>query len=501
MKKFRLFLWVIVASLAFAACSDDEGEDLGGRYKVTVTTDNNGKAVANPAEAEAGEKITLTATANEGFVFATWTIESGNVTLADATAAETSFTMPKGDVVIRASFAEGVKEYADILPLLQDEIFKEYAQNRMNYPASIEGKSYYAWDLNLDGKLSSAEAAKVTAIDISGTIFQGLQISIEDLQYFPNLEVLVLRGSDIVDGLDVFTKLPKLTNIQADNTATPEGSRIDLSNCPELTTINFEECYLYHLDVSNCPKLAELNINYTDIDELDLSASKLLINIDAGSTLIRSLDLSHCTALQIVHLASCSELTDLKLPNNSRIANLDVYKTNIAKLDATQHPLLSRLSCGGCSNLTALDVTKCSKLTFLSCQYSPVGKLDVSKCPELLELYANCCRLTELNLKGCSKLWNVLCLHNNLTELDASDLGFWVDDRTGELTNSYTLNCGGQVAPGTEPSYRQLDELKFDLWNPLSHELTLYLRGEQMSFWESLKGLNQNHNVKVVEKK
>ena len=138
MKTFRLFLWVIVASLAFAACSDDEGEDLGGRYKVTVTADDNGKAVANPAEAEAGEKITLTATANEGFVFATWTIESGNVTLADATAAETSFTMPKGDVVIRASFAEGVKEYADILPLLQDEIFKEYAQNRMNYPASIE---------------------------------------------------------------------------------------------------------------------------------------------------------------------------------------------------------------------------------------------------------------------------------------------------------------------------------------------------------------------------
>lgn len=497
MKTFRLFLWVIAASLAFAACSDDDGDDLGGRYKVTVTADDNGTAVANPAEAEAGEKITLTATANEGFVFATWTVESGNVTLADATAAETSFTMPKGDVVIKASFAEGVKEYADILPLLQDEVFKKYAQNRMQYPANIEGKSYYAWDLDLDGKLSSAEAAKVTAIDVSGTIYDGLEISLEDLQYFPNLEVLVIKKSAIAGGLDVFPKLSKLINIQGDNMATPEDSRIDLSGCPELTTVNFEGSYVYHLDLSNCPKLAELNVNYTNIDELDLSASTLLTNIDAGSTLIRSLDLSHCTALQMVELSSCDQLADLQLPANSRITSLSVYNTNISTLDATQHPLLSSLSCGTCPNLTKLDVTKCPKLTRLTCSYSPLGKLDVSKCPELTMLWATCCRLTELNLKGCSKLWDVLCGHNNLTELDASEIGFWVDEN-GNLTNTYTLNCGGQVAPGTEPSFRQLDEVKFDLWNPLSHELTLYLRGNQMEFWESLKGLNQNYNVKVV---
>ena len=245
--------------------------------------------------------------------------------------------------------------------------------------------------------------------------------------------------------------------------------------------------------------MAELNVNYTDIEELDLSASKLLTNIDAGSSYLRSLDLSHCTALQIVRLSSCSDLTDLKLPSNSRITDLDVYSTGISTLDATQHPLLSRLSCSSCSNLTALDVTKCPKLTSLNCQYSPIGKLDLSKCPELVRLWANTCRLTELNLKGCSKLWEVYCMHNNLTELDASELGFWTDDKTGKLTNTYTLNCGGQVAPGKEPSFNQFDELKFDLWNPLSHELTLHLRGEQLEFWESLKGLNQNYNVKVVK--
>ena len=200
----------------------------------------------------------------------------------------------------------------------------------------------------------------------------------------------------------------------------------------------------------------------------------------------------------MVDLSSCDKLADLKLPANSRITSLDVYNTGITELDATQHTLLSWLSCGGCPNLKKLDVTKCPKLVTLACAHSPIGKLDVSKCPDLVRLVATCSALTELNLKGCSKLWEVFCEHNNLTELDASEIGFWVDDKTGKLTNTYTLNCGGQVSPGTEPSFSPRDDLKFDLWNPLSHELTLYLRGDQMEFWESLKGLNQNYNVKVV---
>jgi hypothetical protein len=74
-------------------------------YTVTVTSDGNGEAGADPARAEAGEVVTLTATANEGYAFVRWVVESGGATLADATSAETTFTMPAGNVVVRAEFS------------------------------------------------------------------------------------------------------------------------------------------------------------------------------------------------------------------------------------------------------------------------------------------------------------------------------------------------------------------------------------------------------------
>ena len=107
MKIFRLLFWAVAASLAFTACSDDENTDPDGKtYKVTITAGENGAAAADKAEAEAGERITLTATPDEGFVFVSWSVESGEVTLSDATVNPVEFTMPAGDVRIKASFAE-----------------------------------------------------------------------------------------------------------------------------------------------------------------------------------------------------------------------------------------------------------------------------------------------------------------------------------------------------------------------------------------------------------
>ena len=70
------------------------------QYDVTVTTDGNGTAMANPASAAKGDTVTLTATPNTGYVFDRWEVLSGGVTIGS----DNTFTMPGNAVEIKAYF-------------------------------------------------------------------------------------------------------------------------------------------------------------------------------------------------------------------------------------------------------------------------------------------------------------------------------------------------------------------------------------------------------------
>lgn len=68
-------------------------------YAVTVTTDGNGTASADPSTTVAGANISLSATPNTGFHFKEWQVVSGGVTIEND-----KFTMPDGNVEIKAIF-------------------------------------------------------------------------------------------------------------------------------------------------------------------------------------------------------------------------------------------------------------------------------------------------------------------------------------------------------------------------------------------------------------
>ena len=68
-------------------------------YAITVTTDGNGTASADLAAAAAGTEIALSAAPNAGYHFKEWQVVSGGVTIKDD-----KFTMPDGDVEIKAIF-------------------------------------------------------------------------------------------------------------------------------------------------------------------------------------------------------------------------------------------------------------------------------------------------------------------------------------------------------------------------------------------------------------
>ena len=72
---------------------------------ITTYTVNVTNGTASPSQAAEGTTVTLTANAApSGKVFDKWVVESGNVTLADATSATTTFTMPAEDVSVKATY-------------------------------------------------------------------------------------------------------------------------------------------------------------------------------------------------------------------------------------------------------------------------------------------------------------------------------------------------------------------------------------------------------------
>ena len=68
-------------------------------HSITVQNDGNGTASANVNSAQQGAVITLTATANSGYRFKEWQVDSGGVNIAN-----NSFTMPAANVTVKAIF-------------------------------------------------------------------------------------------------------------------------------------------------------------------------------------------------------------------------------------------------------------------------------------------------------------------------------------------------------------------------------------------------------------
>ena len=76
-------------------------------YTITadVTPSGAGTATSDKTTATAGDTVKLTATANSGYRFTGWTF-SDNITGADSSSANTTFTMPAGNVTVTANFKQ-----------------------------------------------------------------------------------------------------------------------------------------------------------------------------------------------------------------------------------------------------------------------------------------------------------------------------------------------------------------------------------------------------------
>jgi uncharacterized repeat protein (TIGR02543 family) len=71
----------------------------------TVTVQNSRASATGAGSYAPGATVTISASTSAGLIFRGWTVNSGSVTLADASSATTTFTMPANDVRVTANWS------------------------------------------------------------------------------------------------------------------------------------------------------------------------------------------------------------------------------------------------------------------------------------------------------------------------------------------------------------------------------------------------------------
>lgn len=77
--------------------------------KCSVANDKGGSAISTPAAAYTGGTVTITATPDEGYEFDHWEVQSGDIELADASAATTTFVLGSTQPHVIAHFKKVMK--------------------------------------------------------------------------------------------------------------------------------------------------------------------------------------------------------------------------------------------------------------------------------------------------------------------------------------------------------------------------------------------------------
>ena len=271
--------------------------------------------------------------------------------------------------------------------------------------------------------------------------------SIDELQYYRNINGLTLQGNTNLAGELNFNKYPQLTD-RIEVAGSPLVTKInvtgldkivqlqahDLNGLKEVVTggntkLNLFALYgnnsLESVDASNMPALTNLQtyyssniqtINTTNSPNLNnfngisnsslqnfigLSENSKLQTFWASGSKIESYDFSKMTNLRDVNLASAA-VKEIKGQSaaGANLQNLQLSNTHVASLDISNNPNLTSIDLYNVKELTALDVTHNPNLIKLRLPMTSISTLDVSKCTKLTYLGVAHCKLSTLDIRN-----------------------------------------------------------------------------------------------------
>ena len=246
-------------------------------------------------------------------------------------------------------------------------------------------------DVNGDGEISYDEAKAVYHLIIQGSNLSNLS----DLEYFTNLEYLVITQVNIAD--------------------------IDLSKNTSIVNLDF----MYNngptsLTLSNNPNLKRVHCgNNSNLKTLDISGATALESLDCDHNQLTVLDASHNTKLTKL-VCNYNQLTELNITNNPLLTHLDCGANKLTSLDVSNNTVLSHLQFGQ-NQVISIDVSHITDLDELYCGGNQLTSIDVSQNTKLECLQVENNKLTELNVSNNAKLKRLWCQDNQLTSLDVSN--------------------------------------------------------------------------------
>ena len=257
--------------------------------------------------------------------------------------------------------------------------------------------------------------------------------SIDELQYYRNINGLNLQGNKnlagelnlnkypqltgqiVISGSPLVTKinvtgLDKITQLQAHHldgmTEVVTGGNtklnlfalynnnslqsVDASNMPALTTLQtYYSPNIQTINTTNSPNLNDFNglSNGSLQSFIGLSDNSKLQRFWASGSRIESYDFSKMTNLSNVNLASAAvkEIKGLSAAG-ANLKELQLSNTHVGSLDVSNNPNLTKLDLYNVKEMTALDVTHNPNLTYLRTTFIPFTSLDLSNNTKLVEL-------------------------------------------------------------------------------------------------------------------
>ena len=275
--------------------------------------------------------------------------------------------------------------------------------------------------------------------------------SIDELQYYRNVNGLTLDKNKNLAGELNFNKYPQLTNtILVSNS--PLVTKIDVTGLDKLRgfyshhmdglkeavvkdNTNLSELSLYdnkvikNIDVSNLPSLKTLraysnpevlSINTTNVpnlNELNIGNNPKMTNLIgwkdnleikkfiANKTNIESYDFSKQTKLEEINFvgAAVKEIKGLSA-SGANLKTLSLANSHVNSLDISNNPNLTTIDLYAVKELTALDVTHNPNLTSLRVPMTSISTLDVSNNTKLTYLGVAHCKLSTLDIRHLTNL-------------------------------------------------------------------------------------------------
>ena len=301
--------------------------------------------------------------------------------------------------IYAADNLEKILSYKGMLEVNNKDNFTSI--DELQYYRNINGLNLQG-NKNLAGELNLNKYPQLTGqIVISGSPLV-TKINVTGLDKITQLQTHHLDGmTEIVTGGNTKLNLFALYNNNS-------LQSVDASNMPALTTLQtYYSPNIQTINTTNSPNLNDFNglSNGSLQNFIGLSDNSKLQRFWASGSKIESYDFSKMTNLRDVNLASAAvkEIKGLSAAG-ANLKELQLSNTHVGSLDVSNNPNLTKLDLYNVKEMTTVDVTHNPNLTYLRTTFLPLTTLDLSNNTKLVELSIAHNKLSSLDIRHMTNL-------------------------------------------------------------------------------------------------